>query len=152
MSKDSYKIGSEFERRFSDKTGSKPTVASGSKWYAKLDATYKSLIFSLKRTTKESFSVNKKTLDELRDCVKQPGAEFDSIGVLCISIDSLDDFVVMTLDDFMLALSCVDSEQSFDGMSDKSRRKINQSKIPQILKDIENDNFKADTRRNLRRR
>ena len=101
----SYKIGSDFEKKFAKKTGATLTVASGSQWYAKMDARQSSLVFSLKRTEKETFTVKNDFFKELDRATKSPGSPVGALPAMCISVSKFDELVVMRLDDFVELLS-----------------------------------------------
>lgn len=120
-----YEIGKSFEDYFIKKTGAKKVPSSGSKWYAKLDAMTGNIVWSLKKTTKPSFTVNSNLIKEMNDAVKSPaGYGLDAIPAMCVSIDS-DELVVIGLDDFMMLLSekkDLFSEQTENTKSKKSNK------------------------------
>ena len=126
----SNKIGGDFEKRFAKKTGSQLVPGSGSQWHSKMDATHGPLVFSLKRTTKSTFTVNSHLFDELDRATSAPGGYKDSLPALCISAGDMDDLVVMRLDDFMAL------QTSYKGMfkASKSEEKIEEAKTPILLR------------------
>lgn len=134
MSKSSYEIGREFENRFAKQTGCKLTPGSGNKWFAKLDAYKGRFLFSLKRTTKSSFSVNESVIRDLRNGSSVLTNQSDLIGALCISVDNVGDFVVLELDDFMSIVKDTDGDYSSFKPS-KSEAKFSSASKPFFLKD-----------------
>ena len=131
----SYKIGMQFEREFANKTGAKLTPGSGSKWYAKMDANHNRIVWSLKKTTQESYTVKRSLFDELRRVVNSSNADYDDIPALCVSVKDLGEIVMMELDDF-ISLLADDNKPSFS--MDKATRKAAAAKVPELLREAGN--------------
>lgn len=132
MSSESYKIGAEFETVFARKTGAKLTPGSGATWHTKMDATTGSIVWSLKRTKRESFSVNKSLFDELDRATNNVNSAYDSVPALCVSAGDLDELVVIKLDDFMALLS---SEKLPSFQADRKDEKYRNSRVPELLRE-----------------
>jgi hypothetical protein len=123
--------GLDFEQRFAETTGSDLVPASGSQWYAKLDAEGLSVLWSLKNTTKRTFSLTQALIDEGVVAVDAPGGKGDNTipgwGVHFAD----EDLVVLRLDDFVRVLG----EGRKLVTKSKEEARYEHSRIPALLRD-----------------
>ncbi len=92
--------GLEFERDFAKRLGGTLQPGSGNQWFAKLDVKGKSFLWSLKQTSKESFSITRNVLHEAVRAVIGPGGRGDGTypGLAVRIVD--EDYIIMRASDF----------------------------------------------------
>lgn len=127
--------GRDWEKRFAKLVGAELVPGSGSAWYAKLDVNGISVLWSLKWTGKETFTVTKSLVREAVHAVDAPGGVGGGVlpGV-AIEVDG-ESFVMFRASDFVGALESEKplTYQSADPKGAEARRAA--SRIPALLRD-----------------
>lgn len=92
--------GLEFEKEFAKRLGGKLQPGSGNQWFAKLDVSGKSFLWSLKYTSKESFLITRSILHEAVRAVIGPGGRGEGTypGLAVRIVD--EDYIIMRANDF----------------------------------------------------
>ncbi len=123
--------GRRFERFFAKLFGVEPTRGSGNLWFAKLDVGDGSITWSLKWTSKSSFSMTRELLREADRAVHENGD--NSIPGVAVSVDDgAEVFVTFRASDLMRLLS---TEQARYVTPTKSEQKRRIASTPSILRD-----------------
>lgn len=130
---DSKDIGREWEREFAKIIGGTVTKGSGNQWHTKLDVKGKSMLWSLKATSKQSFSVTRGVLSELERSALGPGSVKATPG-LAIKIQD-EKYVVLRLEDFINFMSSNQIEFTHSNKDQKKER----ASIPRLLRSLEKD-------------
>ena len=82
--------------------GAKLQPGSGNQWHSKLDVKDTGFLWSLKRTTYNSFSITLDMIGEMVHAVYAPGGVGgNNVPAMCISLNDKEDIVVMRLSDFV---------------------------------------------------
>lgn len=122
--------GRLFEERLAEELGLKKTPGSGAFWSDKLDLKGTKMRWSLKYTSKRSFSISQDLIDEAVRVCEGPGGDF-SIPLWAIEIESPKyDMVLMRKDDFLALLS---EDQKLEIKSKQSKYK--NAKTPTLLRE-----------------
>lgn len=129
--RDAIEAGLDFERRFAETTGSDLVPASGSQWWAKLDAEGAQILWSLKNTTKKTFSLTQALIDEGVTAVDAPGGKGDDT-IPGWGIHFADeDVVVLRLSDFVRVLG----EGRKLAQKSKEEARFEASRVPALFRD-----------------
>lgn len=130
--------GLEFEKEMAKELGLKQVVGSGNKWYSRLDLRNEIARWSLKFTSKKSFEVNQKLIDEAVDACEGPGGD----GTIPIWLFRLQkskyDMVMMRKDDFLLMQ---EGNVNFTPTpaSEKTKKKRAKALKPQLFREMNDD-------------
>lgn len=93
--------GRYFERVWGKIFGVKPVPGSGSQWFAKLDVADGAILWSLKYTEKQSFSLSKSLMREAEEAVTgQGGVGGSIIPGIATSVDG-EQYVTLRAEDFV---------------------------------------------------
>ena len=93
--------GRAFETRFSRKYGGQEVPRSGAGIYHKLDVRDNKFLWSLKYTSKESFSITQKIWDEVHNEVYGPGGlGLDYMPALAVELEG-ETYAFMKMDDLV---------------------------------------------------
>lgn len=123
--------GAEFEVQFSKRLGLRRVPGSGSQWHSKLDVHGKGARWSLKFTTKPSFTITARLIQEARDATMGVGGTGE-IPMWAICIESLGTFVLMSEDDFTELAAGKITLANETSKADARRRRAS---VPQLLRD-----------------
>jgi hypothetical protein len=127
------KTGRRFEKFWASLFGVKPVKGSGSLWYAKLDVSDASIMWSCKHTDDQSFRVSKELMREAEEAVLgQGGVGGETIPGLAVSVDG-EVLVTLRAEDF---LRLFQSQGKWIPKS-KGEEKRARSRIPSLLRDEE---------------
>lgn len=128
----SFRLGREFEHRFEELTGAKPTPASGNQWHATMDFEGGRLLWSLKWTGKLSFPVTARSLDEVVEAVEAPGGRGgDTIPALCFDVGG-EVIAAMRLHDLMRVVE--EKVPISSRASKRSEERAARASTPQLLR------------------
>lgn len=119
-------MGRLFEKVWATLLGVKPQPGSGNQWFAKMDVADSQILWSLKYTEKESFSLNKKVMREVEDAVTGT-----TIPGLATSIDG-EQYVTLRADDFVRL--CRSGDYKYI-VPTKAEQKRSRSKVPSLFRE-----------------
>jgi hypothetical protein len=123
--------GYEFEEKFAEALGAKPTRGSGNQWFAKMDIGGAEILWSCKHTDNESFRMAKSLMREVQDAIiGQGGIGGSTIPGMAISVDG-EVYCTIRAEDF---LRLIQEEVKFVQPS-KGEAKRQRAKIPKLLAD-----------------
>lgn len=129
------KAGRRFEAFWASLFGVEPVKGSGSLWYAKLDVSDASILWSCKHTEDKSFRVSSDLMREAQQAITgQGGVGGETIPGIATSVDG-DVYVTLRAHDF---LSLFQKEGKWIPKS-KGEEKRARSRIPSLLRDQEED-------------
>lgn len=129
------KRGRRFEKFWAALFGVKPVKGSGALWYAKLDVSDASILWSCKHTEDKSFRVSKELMSEAEEAVLgQGGVGGETIPGIATSVDG-EVFVTLRAEDF---LRLFQTEGKWIPRS-KGEEKRARSRIPSLLREEEGD-------------
>jgi hypothetical protein len=129
------KAGGRFEKLWASVLGVKPQKGSGNSWFAKLDVADGSITWSLKFTTKPSFTITKELLREAEQAIYTNGS--NSLPGLAIAFDDGDEVVVvLKASDFVRILSTGAAKYIVPSKGEAKRQR---SQIPALLRDNDSD-------------
>jgi hypothetical protein len=98
--------GRVFEKEWAERFGSKPVKGSGSFWYCKMDVDDGVIVWSLKWTSKETFSVKPGLLYETIAAIRELGLR-DATPGLAVAVGGRtpEIFTILLADDMIHALT-----------------------------------------------
>jgi len=124
-------IGNIFEEDLSKEFGINKTINSGSFWFSKMDLIGRGARWSLKATSKKSFSLSQDIINEARQACASEG----SIPVWALRIGSSDyDVIVIGKEDFKL-LQKGDIQLINGNATDKTLQRRIRANTPVLLRD-----------------
>lgn len=128
--------GINFEKRFSKKYQSDRVPGSGNGTFYKMDSKNSKFLWSLKHTSKKSFSFKSEDLKEVQKEVYGPGGiGLDYVPAMAVELQG-EVYCLLLMDDLVKLL-----EQNIKVYNtDKAREKRERAKTPRLLREEENLN------------
>lgn len=124
-------LGFLYEEEFASDLGIEIVKGSGNKWFAKLDCNGFQMMWSLKHTTKETFTINKALLREAINAATGPGGEGGNTlpgWAVKVAGESL---VIMRQEDLLQAFT---EDRKFARQSKADAKRV-AAKIPVLLRE-----------------
>jgi hypothetical protein len=128
--------GINFEKRFSKKYQSERVPGSGNGVFYKMDSKNSKFLWSLKHTSKKSYTFKSDDLKEVQKEVYGPGGiGLDYVPAMAIELEG-EVYCLLLIDDMVKLL-----EQNIKVYNtDKAREKRERAKTPRLLREEENFN------------
>lgn len=128
-------LGRDFEDELSREFGLEKVPGSGNQWHSKLDLKGRGFRWSLKSTSKDSFSIKKEDIDEaIRACFGQGGDSSIPLWAFRVG-DREHDMIMMRKEDF-ISMQNGDMQKAIEtDKSENVKKRKYLASVPKFLRD-----------------